>query len=81
MTNTLSTVLFINDNPVGYELSRQQNKVHFTPTQFTAKACCPPRFTVTNNEGAFNFDNTITEELKDQAIHTLEVLQVGNLLG
>ena len=80
MTNTLSTVLFIDDNPVGYELSRKQNEVRFTPTRFTAKACCPPQFIVTANNGAFNFDSAIGEELKEQAIHTLEELQVGNLL-
>lgn len=81
MANTLSTVLFIEDVPVGYMITEENDHVQFTPSAFSNKGCCPPNFEVTIEQDAYYFQPSVTEELKTQAISTLEQLQAGKLLS
>ena len=81
MANTLSTVLFIEDVPVGYRITEENDHVQFTPSQFSSKACCPPDFEVTIEQDTYHFQPSIAEDVKAQAISTLEQLHAGKLLS
>jgi len=80
MPATLSTILFIDDIPVGYEVSRQGESVLFTPTRFSEKACCPPKFLAHKQAGGYVFPDTLTDDVRTQAAQTLHQWQAGKLL-
>ncbi|HYH14156.1 MAG TPA: hypothetical protein VD794_02985 [Flavisolibacter sp.] len=80
MPVALSTVLYVEDVPVGYEVSRQGDFILFTPTRFTEKSCCPPQFSVMKQGNEYRFSEAITEDMKGQAVQALNQLQAGKLL-
>ncbi len=80
MPVALSTVLYVEDVPVGYEISRRGEFILFTPTRFTEKSCCPPQFSVSRQGNEYHFSETITEDMRKQAVQALNQMQAGKLL-
>lgn len=78
----LSTILYIEGTPVGYEVHRNNENIIFKPTQYTAKDCCPPLFQVIfNDKNELIFDPiSIEQYIKDQAVQDVEGLKAGNFL-
>jgi hypothetical protein len=80
MPSSLSTILYVDDVPVGYEVTREGGMVLFTPTRFTEKTCCPPTFSVVREEEGYHFSDAVTDDIRTQAEQALEQLQTGKLL-
>ena len=80
MTNTISIVLFIDDVPVGYNVTHENGRVQFTPTEFSNKACCPPHFLVKVEQGSYLFETALDEDVKAQVVAAMEQMQAGKLL-
>lgn len=80
MPEALSTVLYIEDVPVGYEVSRRGEYILFTPTRFTEKTCCPPQFSVSKQGDGYHFSEAVDEDIKGQAVQAIQRMQTGKLL-
>ena len=76
----LSTILFIDDVPVGYEVEKQENRLLFRPTQYSAKECCPPHFSLSCVEGNWQVDGHLDPALQTQVYQDLQRFKAGNLL-
>ena len=81
MAGSLSTILFIEDNPVGYAVSRRGEAILFTPNRFAEKTCYPPQFSAIRQAEGYVFAEAITEDMKAQALQALNQLEAGKLLG
>jgi hypothetical protein len=80
-TKTLSTILYIEGEPVGYQIQKEEGRLCFDPSQHSAKECCPPRFKVVPDGTSWLFEPaTLTSELQNQVIQELQTLEAGKLL-
>lgn len=77
----LSTILYIDAEPVGYEVSRRGEAILFTPARFTKQGCCPPQFSASKQGHDYHIIEAIPEEVQEQALDTLHQLEAGKLLG
>jgi len=80
MPVALSTILYIDDVPVGYEITRKGNYILFSPTRFSEKTCCPPQFSALRQASGYHFAEAITDDVKAQAVQALTQLEAGKLL-
>jgi hypothetical protein len=76
----LSTVLFIDDTPVGYEVQQKGTKLLFTPTQFSSRSYGSPLLSLTRVDGLWLIDGEVERSLRVQVFQSLERLKAGGLL-
>ena len=76
----LSTILYIDEKPVGYEISRRGEAVLFTPARFTQQGCCPPQFSAAKQGEDYQIIEAIPGDVQKQALVALHQLEVGRLL-
>jgi hypothetical protein len=78
---SISAVLFVDEFPVGYEIYKTQEGLSFEPTKFSAKECCPPKFSVTKDGNSWLFDPAnLASHLQEQVVQELRTIEAGNLL-
>ncbi len=78
----LSTILFIDDVPVGYQIHKEGNELCFEPSQYSAKECCPPKFSILPDGESWLFEpNTLEADLQNQVIQEIMTIDAGKLLG
>lgn len=76
----LSTVLFIDEAPVGYKVHKQGSKLFFTPTQFSSRSGVSPRFALSLVDGLWLLDGNVDRPLQVQVFQSLERFRAGGLL-
>jgi hypothetical protein len=68
--NKLSTVLFIEDQPIGYAVTVENDRCDFTPTEHSHAEISAPYFTAYIKEGNWTFpdfwDETIIEQVREK---------------
>ena len=77
----LSTILYIDEEPVGYAISRRGEAILFTPARYTQQSCCPPQFSASKQEDGYHIIESVSEEIQEQALGALLQLETGKLLG
>jgi hypothetical protein len=80
-TNSISAVLFVDEVPVGYEIHKTLEGLLFEPTQYSAKECCPPRFSVMPDGESWLFEPAnLAPHLQAQVVQEIRTIEAGNLL-
>lgn len=74
-----TTVLFVNGNPVGYEVRQDQGRFRLNPAENPNRDIVPPVIYVTTEEGHLKIDGTNDQDLIDQVIE--DITQSNNLPG
>lgn len=77
----LSTVLFIDEAPVGYEVEQSGSKLLFIPSRFSSHSFGSPRFSLTRVEGCWRIDGEVDRTLQTEVLKSLEQLAAGGLLA
>jgi len=67
----LSTVLFINEKPVGYSVTIGDQSALFKPTEYSNSEVQAPSFEVLYENDDWNFDPFFDWELRTQILETL----------
>ena len=76
----LSTVLFIDDTPVGYQVNKKEDKLLFIPTQFSAKTFNKPQLSLSCVDGMWLMDSDVEGSLKIQVFQDVERFKAAGLL-
>jgi hypothetical protein len=63
-----TTVLFVNGNPVGYEVQKDQNRLRLNPAENPNREITPPVIFVNNIDGHLEVEGTSDRDLIDQVI-------------
>jgi hypothetical protein len=66
-----STVLFVEGNPVGYTVSREEDRVLFNPAENPNRHICPPAISARREGGQWLVDGTVDRDLIDQVIEDM----------
>lgn len=75
-----STVLFIDDTPVGYEVSKKGRKLLFTPTRFSSRSFHSPGLSLTQVDGLWLIDGQVEHGIREQVFQNLERFKAAGLL-
>ncbi len=76
----ISTILFIDQVPVGYSLEQKGEQLHFIPSVHSQKDCCPPTFSLTQASNQWSFDTVVEIELQKQVMNILDEFEMGKLI-
>jgi hypothetical protein len=69
-----STVLFVDGNPVGYKVYREEeNRIILNPAENPNRAIVPPVISVRHNEGDWQVEGTNNRDLIDQVIEDVSL--------
>ena len=71
----LSTILFIDEQPVGYTVSVEKDKCFFKPTEHTLTNVAAPSFHVIKREKIWEVDGLSDQKIIEQLQATLPVVQ------
>ena len=77
----LSTVLFIDEAPVGYEVEQSGSKLLFIPSRFSSHCFGSPRLSLTRVDGRWLIDGKVERNLQAEVRKSLEQLTAGGLLA
>lgn len=75
-----STVLFIDDAPVGYAVSKKGQKLLFTPTRFSTRSYHPPGLSLSQVDGLWLIDGPVDRSIREQVFQSLERFRAAGLL-
>jgi hypothetical protein len=67
-----STVLFVDGNPVGYEVCSGENSILLNPAENPSRDVDPPKMMVQCRNGNWDVKGTSSRDLIDQVIEDLE---------
>lgn len=76
----LSTVLFIDDAPVGYTIHLKGHKLVFTPSPFSSRFGDSPPFTLSKVDGLWLVDGEVDSRIRQQVYGDLERFRAAGLL-
>ncbi len=65
---TFSTVLFVNEAPVGYSVQRSAERIELNPAENPAREGRPPHLVAEKRDGAWNVSGTDNQELIQQVL-------------
>jgi hypothetical protein len=68
-----STVLFVNGNPVGYEVFRESERLKLNPAENPNREIVPPVIVARNNRGTWEVEGTSDRDLIDQVIEDISL--------
>jgi hypothetical protein len=74
-----TTVLFVNGNPVGYEVCEDAGRIHLNPAENPNREIVPPVMYVSTDAGHIQVDGTNDQDLIDQVIE--DITQSNTLPG
>jgi len=74
-----TTVLFVNGNPVGYEVRQHQGRIQLNPAENPNREIVPPVIYVSTKDGHLKVEGTSDQDLIDQVIE--DVSQSDSLPG
>ena len=74
-----TTVLFVNGNPVGYEVRQDQGRIRLNPAENPNREIVPPVIFVSTEDGNLKVEGTSDQDLIDQVIE--DVNQSNSLPG
>jgi hypothetical protein len=63
-----STVLFIEGNPVGYKVFKEEDRLLLNPAENPNRNICPPSMLASNHNGHWLVEGTNDRNLIDQVI-------------
>ncbi len=63
-----TTVLFVDGNPVGYEVQKEQERLRLNPAENPNREVEPPVIYVSNKNGYLQIEGTTNRDLIDQVI-------------
>lgn len=72
-----TTVLFVNGNPVGYEVREDKGRITLNPAENPNREIVPPVIYVSKEDGHFRVDGTSDQDLIDQVIE--DIIQSNTL--
>jgi hypothetical protein len=76
--HVFSTVLFVNGNPVGYKVFKQNNRLVLNPAENPNRDILPPAISARNEGGQWLVEGTNDRDLIDQVIEDV-TLNEGRL--
>lgn len=76
--HVFSTVLFVNGNPVGYKVFRQDDRLLLNPAENPGRDILPPSISARNQNGHWEVEGTNDRDLIDQVIEDV-TLNEGRL--
>ena len=76
--HVFSTVLFVNGNPVGYKVFKQNNRLVLNPAENPNRDILPPAISARNEGGEWLVEGTTDRNLIDQVIEDV-TLNEGRL--
>lgn len=76
-----TTILYFNENPVGYELFRTNEGFELKPTPDTKSNLIPPTISVLQTGSQWEVQGVKDEDIQQQVIKLVEVNEVINLRG
>ena len=76
--HVFSTVLFVNGNPVGYKVFRQNDRLILNPAENPSRDVLPPHISARNEGGNWFVEGTTDKDLIDQVIEDV-TLNEGKL--
>ena len=66
-----STVLFVDGNPVGYAVSKQEDRIVLSPAENPKRHIYPPALSARREGGQWLVDGTVDRDLIDQVIEDM----------
>jgi len=63
-----TTILFVDGNPVGYEVQKDQDRIRLNPAENPNREVNPPVIYVSNRDGHLEVEGTTDRDLIDQVI-------------
>ncbi|ANE52477.1 hypothetical protein [Flavisolibacter tropicus] len=76
--HVFSTVLFVNGNPVGYKVFKQENRLVLNPAENPSREILPPAISARNEGGEWLVEGTSDRDLIAQVIEDV-TLNEGRL--
>jgi hypothetical protein len=73
-----STVLFVDGNPVGYQVFEENEQLILNPAENPSRDIVPPRLSASQSSGTWKVEGTQSRDLIDQVI---EDIHFGNRLS
>lgn len=70
-----STVLFVNGNPVGYKVFKEENRLFLNPAENPRREILPPVMRAHNEGGRWLIEGTTDRDLIDQVIEDVTTNQ------
>ncbi len=68
-----STVLFVDGNPVGYEVFKEANRLRLNPAENPNREIVPPVLLARNDRGTWEIEGTDNRDLIDQVIEDVSM--------
>lgn len=68
-----STVLFVDGNPVGYEVFRESDRLRLNPAENPNREIRPPVILAHNERGTWQIEGTDNRDLIDQVIEDISL--------
>lgn len=66
-----STVLFVDGNPVGYQVFEEKDKLILNPAENPNREIVPPRLSASQSSGSWKVEGTQSRDLIDQVIEDI----------
>lgn len=63
-----TTVLFVDGNPVGYEVQQEKGRIRLNPAENPNREVKPPVIFVSNENGTLRVEGTYDRDLIDQVL-------------
>lgn len=76
-----STILYFNDNPVGYDLLKAGGGFELKPTPNTKSNLIPPGISVLPSDDGWQVDGVQDEEIRQQVMKLIALNEVIGLQG
>ena len=66
-----STVLFVDGNPVGYQVFEENDQLILNPAENPSREIVPPRLSASQSSGSWKVEGTLNRDLIDQVIEDI----------
>jgi hypothetical protein len=66
-----STVLFVDGNPVGYQVFEENDQLILNPAENPSREIVPPRLSASHSSGSWKVEGTLNRDLIDQVIEDI----------
>lgn len=76
----LSTILFIEDAPVGYQVKKSGSNLLFTPSPFSLGVNESPQFTLSKVDGLWLLEGEVERGVRQQVYKDVERFRAAGLL-
>lgn len=75
-----STVLFIQEAPVGYQVKKSGSTLLFTPSPFSLRANDSPQFSLSQVDGLWHIEGMVDMGVRQQVYEEVERFRAAGLL-